>query len=178
VERPGPAASVASGLAALGGVAAVVGAFLLWAELRVGGGQEFFGTPGQTVGAAGTGHWTGILALMGGVAAFLGAVGAVAFTDAPSRRRAAAVAAIAGLVVVVAAALGWWQREEIAVGGVPGGREALAFAREFVREFRREGIDVGAEIPTVVAGAGLWVSGAGGFLAAAGGMISFRASRR
>jgi hypothetical protein len=178
VDRTGPTAPVESALAGAGGAAVVVGAFLAWVSLEVGGGQVFFGTPGETINTSGLGHWTGIVALMAGAAAVLGALGAALFADARSRRRAATVAAVGGVVALAAAGMGWWQREAIAVGRIPGGHEALDYAREFVREFRREGIDVAAEVPKVSAGVGLWIAMGGGAVAAVAGFVSARAQRR
>jgi hypothetical protein len=158
-------------VAMLGAVLAVVGAFMAWAHLLSTG--SLVAPVETTVGVAGVRHWTGLVALAAAGVAALGAIGAGIFEDAPSRRQAALVATAAGLVALVAALIGFGQREAIATTGLPGGDQALAFARDFVAEFNRE-LGLSIPPPRVDAGPGVFLAMVGGALGAMGGVISLR----
>lgn len=154
-----------------GGLLGVIGVFLPWAQLASVGSLV---TPAvTTVGVAGIRHWSGLAALVASGVAVLGALGGGMFEDAPSRRQAGTVAAVAGALAVVAALIGFSQREAIATGGLPGGREALAFARDFASEFNRE-FDLSIPPPRVGAGGGVFLTVAGGAAAAIGGLVVLR----
>jgi len=154
-----------------GGLLGVIGVFLPWAQLASVGSLV---TPAvTTVGVSGIRHWSGLAALVASGVAVLGALGAGMFEDAPSRRQAGTVAAVAGALAVVAALIGFSQREAIATGGLPGGREALAFARDFAAEFNRE-FDLSIPPPRVGAGGGVFLTVAGGAAGAIGGLLVLR----
>jgi hypothetical protein len=105
--------------------------------------------------------------------AVLGAVGAGFFEDAPGRRWAALVATGAGTVVLLAAVIGMIQREAIATTGLPGGTEALEFARDFAAEFNEE-LDIDIPAPRVETGTGVYLTLIGGGLAVAGSLVALR----
>jgi MFS family permease len=158
-------------LSLIGALLAVVGVFLAWASLTSIG--TVVAAVETTTGVAGIRHWTGLLALLASGTAVLGAVGAGFFEDSPGRRWAALVATAAGLVALLAAVLGLVQREAIATTGLPGGTEALEFARDFAAEFNEElGLDIPA--PRVETGTGVYATLIGGAVASAGGLISLR----
>jgi hypothetical protein len=158
-------------VALVGALLAVVGAFMSWALLTSTG--SLVAPVETTVGVGGVRHWTGLVALAAAGVAALGGIGAGIFEDAPSRRQAALVATAAGLVALIAALIGFGQREAIATTGLPGGREALAFARDFVAEFNRE-LELSIPPPRVAAGPGVYLAMAGGGLAMVGGVATLR----
>jgi hypothetical protein len=167
----GPALRWGALAALAGGLAAVVGVFLDWAALTSVGTVL---APVETVrGVAGIRHWTGFVALLAAGVAVLGALGAGFFEDAVGRRSAALVAAGGALSALLAVGLGFSQREAIATTGFPGGREALAFARDFAQEFNAE-LDLDIPPPRVETGPGLPVAAVGSVVAAAGGLLAVR----
>jgi hypothetical protein len=175
-ESPTSPASppVAAIVAGIGGLVALIGVFLNWGTLTssLEGGQfagQQFGPASQSVGAAGISHWTGILALVAAVAAIGGAV-AMVFLQDPGTRRMAAMAALGGgAVAVLMAILGMVMSESIALGDVPGGRQALDFARQFAEQLGVQGfgIDTGP-------GLGVFITAIGGVVAAVGGFMALR----
>jgi hypothetical protein len=154
-----------------GALLGVIGVFLPWAQLTSVG--SLVAPTVTTVGVAGIRHWTGLAALVASGVAVLGALGAGMFEDAPSRRQAGAVAAAAGALAIVAALIGFSQREAIATGGLPGGREALTFARDFAAEFNRE-FDLSIPPPRVGAGMGVFLTLVGGAAATTGALLVLR----
>jgi hypothetical protein len=173
MRRPSGAVGVRWGavVALVGALVGVIGTFLPWALLTAVGSLV---TPAQTtVGVAGIRHWTGLAAMVASGVAVLGGVGAGMFEDAAGRRQAAAVAAAAGALALVAALVGLSQREEIATSGLPGGREALAFATDFAAEFNEE-FELSIPPPRVEAGAGVFATMAGAAAATAGGLLVLR----
>jgi hypothetical protein len=152
-----------------GALVAVVGIFLDWATLTSAG--TLVAPVETTTGVAGINHWTGLVALAAGGMAFLGGVGAGFFEDSSGRRSAALVAVGAAVVGLAALAVALSQREAIATTGMPGGTDALEFARDFVREFNEE-LNLGLPAPRVATGTGLYVTGAGYLLALAGGAVA------
>lgn len=155
----------------IGALLAVVGVFLAWATLTSVG--TVVAAVETTTGVSGIRHWTGLLALLASGTAVLGAVGAGFFEDAPGRRWAALVATAAGVVALLAAVLGVMQREAIATTGLPGGTEALEFARDFAAEFNEE-LDIDIPAPRVETGTGVYLTLAGGGIAFAGGVVALR----
>ena len=164
-----PAAAIVAGI---GGLAALIGVFLHWATLTssLEGGEfagQQFGPASQSVGAAGISHWTGMIALVAALVAIAGAVALVALRD-PSTRRMAAMGALGGgAVALLMAILGVVMSESIALGDVPGGRQALDFARQFAEQLGVQGfgIDTGP-------GLGVFVTALGGAVAAVGGFMA------
>jgi hypothetical protein len=173
MRRPAGGAEIRWGaLAALaGGLVAVVGVFLAWATLTSVG--SLVAPIETTVGVAGIRHWAGLVALVAAGLAVLGGVGAGFFLDVIGRRQAAVVAVVAGLLALVFGLVGFGQRETIATTGLPGGREALAFARDFADEFNQE-FDLDIPAPRVEAGTGVYLTMIGGGLAALGGLVALR----
>jgi hypothetical protein len=167
-SSPPPGAIVAG----IGGLVALIGVFLHWAKLTssLEGGQfegQQFGAATQSVGAAGTSHWTGILALVAALVAVAAAVAIVVLQDPGTRRMAAMAAVGGGAVALLMAVLGIVMSETIAVGDVPGGRQALDFARQFAQQLGVEGfgIDTGPAIGVFLTAAGGAVAAVGGFMA-------------
>jgi hypothetical protein len=164
-----PAPAIVAGI---GGLVALIGVFLNWATLTssLEGGQfagQQFGPASQSVGATGISHWTGIIALVAALAAIAAAVGMVLLQD-PSTRRTAGMAAMAGgAVALLMAILGVVMSESIALADVPGGRQALDFARQFAEQLGVQGfgIDTGP-------GLGVFVTAIGGVVAAVGGFMA------
>jgi MFS family permease len=173
MRRPAGGAEIRWGaLAALaGGLLAVVGVFLAWASLTSVG--SLVAPVETTVGVAGIRHWTGLLALVAAGLAVLGGVGAGFFLDVLGRRQAAVVAVIAGVLALVFGLVGFTQRETIATTGLPGGSEALAFARDFAAEFNQE-LDLDIPAPRVEAGTGAYLTMVGGGVAILGGLVALR----
>jgi hypothetical protein len=173
MRRPAGTAEIRWGAMAslAGGLLAVVGVFLAWASLTSVG--SLVAPVETTMGVAGIRHWSGLLALVAAGLAVLGGVGAGFFLDVLGRRQAALVALAAGGLALLFGLVGFAQREAIATTGLPGGREALAFARDFAAEFNQE---LGLEIPAprVEAGTGVYLTMVGGGLAALGGLVALR----
>jgi hypothetical protein len=176
---PEPTASPASPplaaiVAGVGGLAALIGVFLNWATLTssLEGGElagQQFGPISRSEGAAGLGHWTGILALVAALVVIAAAVALVVLQD-PATRRIAALAALGGgAVALLMAILGVVMSESIALADVPGGRQAIDFARQFAEQLGVQGfrIDTGP-------GLGVFVTALGGALAAVGGFLALR----
>jgi hypothetical protein len=168
----GPSLPTGAIVAGIGGLVALVGVFLHWAKLTssLEGGQfagQQFGAMSQSVGASGTSHWTGILALVAGLVAVAAAIAIVVFQDSGTRRMAAMTALGGGALALLMAILGIVMSETIAVGDVPGGRQALEFARQFAQQLGVEGfgIDTGPAIGVFVTAVGGAVAAVGGFMA-------------
>jgi hypothetical protein len=173
MRRPAGSAEIRWGaLGALaGGLLAVVGVFLAWGSLTSVG--SLVAPVETTVGVAGIRHWAGLLALVAAGLAILGGLGAGFFLDVLGRRQAATVAMVAGVLALAFGLVGFGQRENIATTGFPGGREALAFARDFAGEFNQE-LDLDIPAPRVEAGTGVYLTMIGGGLAALGGLVALR----
>jgi uncharacterized membrane protein len=166
-----PAGAIVAGI---GGLLTLVGVFLHWARLTstLEGGQfagQQFGPASQSVGATGISHWTGILALVAGLVAVAAAIAIVVLQDPGTRRMAAMAAAGGGTLALLMAILGIVMSESIALGDVPGGKQALDFARQFAEQLGVEGfgIDTGPAM-------GVFVTAMGGALAAGGGFMALR----
>lgn len=164
-----PAGAIVAGV---GGLVALIGVFLNWAKLTssLEGGEfagQQFGAASQSVGASGISHWTGILALVAAVVALAAAIGIVILRDPSIGRMAAMAAAGGGAVALLVALLAIFMSETIALGDVPGGRQALEFARQFAEQLGVEGfgIDTGPAI-------GVFVTAIGGAAAAVGGFMA------
>lgn len=161
-------------VAGAGGLLALIGVFLEWASITTSlEGGQFAGQQipagSQSVGASGISHWTGILALLAAAVAVAGAVGVFVLKDASTRRKAAAAATGGGAVAILMAIVAFLMTESIALADVPGGREALEFARQFAEQL---GVG-GFEIDTGV-GIGVFVTAIGGAVAAVGGFLALR----
>jgi hypothetical protein len=166
-----PTAAIVAGV---GGLVALIGVFLNWATVTssLEGGQfagQEFGPISRSEGAAGLEHWTGILALIAAVVVIAAAVGLVVLHDPGTRRMAAMTALGGGVVALLMAILGVVMSESIALTDVPGGRQALDFARQFAEQLGVQGfgIDTGP-------GVGVFVTAIGGVAAAAGGFMALR----
>ena len=165
-----PAAAIVAGV---GGVVALIGVFLHWATLTssLEGGQfagQQFGPASRSMGAAGLSHWTGIIALVAALVVIAGAVALVVLKD-PATRRMAALAALGGGAVALAMAiLGVVMSESIALADVPGGRQALDFARQFAEQRGVQGFGIDTR-----PGLGVFVTAIGGAGAAVGGFLAF-----
>ncbi len=144
-------------LAAVGGFLGAVGVFLSWFQVNGFQRSVIFGNElVESKAFAGTKDWTGLIALMAGLAVGLVALGALLFTGG-MRRSVGSVAVVGGLVVLITAALGLAR-----AGAVAGGVELtspLAADR-----LMNEGS------PAL----GLYVSALGGALAALAGLIARR----
>jgi len=164
-----PAAAIVAGV---GGLAALIGVFLHWARLTssLEGGQfagQEFGPISRSEGAAGFEHWTGIIALVAALVVVAAAVALVVLRDPATRRMAAMAALGGGAVAVLMAILGVVMSESIALADVPGGEQALDFARQFAEQLGVQGfgIDTGP-------GLGVFVTAIGGAVAAVGGFMA------
>lgn len=163
-------------VAGAGALLAIVGVFLDWASVTtsIEGGQ-FAGQqlPGGTdsIGATGISHWTGIVALLASVVALAAAAGIGFLREAATRRTAAMVAAGAGAAALLMTIVAFIMSESIALADVPGGAQALEFARQFAEQLGVGGIeiDVGPSI-------GVFVTAIGGAVAAVGGVLALRAT--
>lgn len=133
--------------------------------------------------AAGPGlRWGALVSLIGAPFAVVGvflawasltSIGTVVAAVETTRGVAAVVATAAGLVALLAAVLGLAQRESIATTGLPGGTEALEFARDFAAEFNEElGLDI--PVPRVETETGVYLTLVGGVVASAGGLVALR----
>lgn len=174
-SRPLPAPAIVAGI---GGLVALVGVFLNWASWTssLEGGQfqgQQFGQISRSEGAAGIEHWTGILALAAALVAIAAAVGLVLLQDPGTRRMAAMAATAGGALALLMAILGILMSETLAVADLPGGKQALDFARQFAEQLGVEGfgIDTGPSI-------GVFVTALGGAAAAVGGFMAFRQTGR
>ncbi|MGH2681713.1 MAG: hypothetical protein ACRDIX_00585 [Actinomycetota bacterium] len=162
-------------VAGVGGLVALLGVFLSWANLSwsLEGGQfagQQFPAANQSQAASGLSHWTGILALVAGVVAVAAAIGIAVLQDQPTRRMAAMAALGGGAVAVLMAILGVLMSESIALNKVPGGKEALDLAQEFAQQLGVEGFGIRTG-PAL----GVFVTAAGGVLAAVGGFMALGA---
>jgi hypothetical protein len=161
-------------VAGVGGLLAIIGVFLEWASVTtsIEGGQ-FAGQPipggTESVGATGISHWTGIVALMASVAALAAAAGIVSLREAATRRTSAMVAAGAGGLALLMTIVAFLMSESIALADVPGGAQALDFARQFAEQLGVGGIeiDVGPSM-------GVFVTAIGGAIAVVGGVLALR----
>jgi hypothetical protein len=161
-------------VAGIGGLLALFGVFLDWANLTssLQGGQfagQQIPAASQSVGASGTSHWTGILALLAAVVALVAAAGIWALRDPATRRTAAMAATGAGAVALLMAVMAFFMTESIALADVPGGREALDFARQFAEQLGVQGF--GIETSAAI---GVFVTAVGGAVAAVGGFLALR----
>jgi hypothetical protein len=174
--QPGIASStplpVSAILAGIGGLVALIGVFLDWANVTSSfAGGQFAGQQlpeiSETVSTVrGLSHWTGLLALVAGIATVGAAIAIVLLHDPATRRMATVVALGGGGLAFLLALLGFFMSEAIVVGGDPEGRLALEFQRQFAERFGGQGfsVDTGPAI-------GVFVTAVGGAVAAAGGLM-------
>lgn len=162
-SRPLPTAAI---IVAVGGLIALIGTFLDWATVDIKFSGPFLDqVPEQSGGESGISHWTGILALIGGLVAVVGA-GALAFApDARLRRYGAWAGLIGGAVAVGIAVLGIFVKDEIL---------NIDQARGFLQGLGGlGGLTSGVEFNTGI-GLGLFITIVGGLSAVVGGWLAGR----
>lgn len=159
-------------LAGAGGLGAAIGVLTHWGVVTssLEGGQfagQQFGPASQSVGAAGISHWTGIIALVAALVVIAATVSLVVAQDAAARRVSAMAALGGGAVVLLMAILGVVMSESIAAGNLPGGTQALDFARQFAEQLGVQGFTIEAG-----PGLGVFVTAIDGSVAAVAGFMA------